>query len=123
MTEPQALVGSSPLNLPAVTVKGQVLTLRRSLLTAYVLDKHGVDGRKLPELLAQEGPGRITMFMEIFAAMVAHHFAPFGKPIPNADYWASQIEESQWPEILSAIHQALVKAAPAGTNSAQTLPA
>jgi hypothetical protein len=122
----QAMNSTPPIDYPVVVVGGIALQLKLSLLSQYVLDDLGVDGRKLPELMAREGAGIVVLMFKLFSALVAHHYVALKQPVPAPEFWASQIspeEPEKFREICKAVYEALAKARPAGTSTAQTLPA
>lgn len=91
-----------PLTHPTVTIGAQILTLKTSGLTGYLLDSWGVDTSNLVERM-QKPIGRTALLFQLFAALVAHNFMEVGKPIPTPEHWALKIPVEQQAEVFALV--------------------
>ena len=91
-----------PLTHPTVTIGAQILSLKTSGLTGYLLDSWGVDTSNLVAAM-QKPVGRTALAFQLFAALVAHNFMEVGKPIPLPEYWALKIPVEQQAEVFAAV--------------------
>lgn len=106
---------NTPLEDPTVTVTADILskatgiqaraprtlTLRWSTLFTYCADKWGVPLLTLLEELASKGPGKFSMTIDLFAAMVAHEFS--GGAIPKPEQWAAALSDEDVKGITEAV--------------------
>lgn len=105
-------------NWPKITVGSQMLIVRWTFYTQFLLSKRGVDVRKMPTLAKELDPGLVSVMVECFAAAVAQNYKDQQMPIPDADHWAMAIEEISgedpgvWKRVCSSIWEAINASVP-----------
>lgn len=121
----QNSAGSNPpIDYPTIFVDGVSYKLRLSLSASYLLELAKVDMAKLRESF-QAGDRNIELFLKLCAAMMGN-FDGKGRwrslaidPLALADL----VPMEEFPALTESVLQALLKAQPAGTTTAQTQPA
>ncbi len=104
----------SPLPFPRVTVAGQVLEVKLSLLAEFVLSGLGLDLANAVAVLRANDLRKYSMLLKLFTAMVAHNFAERGQEYPSPEAWALQIDKQedkagQLTAIYQAVYDVIVK--------------
>ncbi len=104
----------SPLIFPRVTVAGQPLEVKLSLLAEFVLSGLGLDLANAVSVLRANDLRKYAMLLKLFTAMVAHNFAERGQDYPSPEQWALQIDKQpdkaeQLTGIYNAVYAVIVK--------------
>ncbi len=104
----------SPLPFPRITVAGQSLEVKLSLLAEFVLSGLGLDLANAVAVLRANDLRKYSMLLKLFTAMVAHNFAERGQEYPSPEAWALQIDKqedkaAQLTAIYQAVYDVIVK--------------
>lgn len=94
-----------PLTHPTVTIGSQIYTLKATGLYSYLLDQWGVNMATLVEQINTPGPGRFSLIVKLFAALVAHTYVERGKPVLTPEQWALKLEADhvEFDEVIKAV--------------------
>lgn len=107
----------SPIQYPTATAGGEIVTIRISMISEYLLSMNGIS---LENLLPKGHPGRLVQRMQIFASTQAEYCAdPFKAPWAGA--WIKRIAREEWPAIDAALDEALKKASGESQESMQAV--
>jgi hypothetical protein len=107
-----------PIDYPRVTIGGEMVELRKSFYSSYMLSKAGMGPEQLAAFGSPGDPHQAYAIMEIFASLAAWQFRE-SKPL-TADQWAFRVGECADPigklaEVTRACFEALRKAPPVTT--------
>lgn len=123
---------AAPIVWPRVTIGKQTLEVKFSMLAEFILSQWGIDTNEIfgvlatlqpgkPAVVAEDGtvvepaqkakadPRFTSKIFELFAACVAHNYTQLSQQPPQAIYWASVIEEGQFPELARSVYEAMGK--------------
>lgn len=134
----------APIDWPKVNIGKQTLQVKWSILAEYLLSLWGIDTQELlrvvgsvklgtaavtdedgkivtPAVQATADPRFTAKIFEMFAACVGHNYLQLGQDAPTAMYWASNIEDGQFPDLVRALYSAMGKRRPAAAQKAPAL--
>ncbi len=113
------VVATPPVGYPTITINGETLEVRFSFLAEYALDQLGLSMQMVHQILRRTGPGKVGIFMKLFAACVVHNYVERGEVAPTPEQWALTVKTAaEFKAITDAVVAALVKAKP----PAETIP-
>lgn len=104
------------VEFPTITVGDRALTVRFSICTQVLLNRYGLDPRKLTEALAPNNPQATENMMIFFCCCVAENYIDTSNPdkcelvgYPSPAYWTMNIHPLQYDEIVRAVSDAAGK--------------
>jgi hypothetical protein len=97
------------IKYPVVSVGGVPYVVRFSMLAQYMLDSMGVDLRSINEVLRADKPGKVSLFMKLWAACVAHEFESKGAAVPSPEWWAARVTPDEWKAMCQGVVDSLTK--------------
>ncbi len=102
-----------PIVYPTVTIGGETLTVKFSLLAEFKLSQAGLQVREVLRALSPDStdPRKISFIFELFTACVAQNFVERGERPPTVDEWMLRFDRIEPdPEKLNAIMAEVGKA-------------
>lgn len=107
-----------PIDFPSVKIGNETLTLKMSILAAFLLDTWGIAPESVGPMLTNfTGPGRYSLMWKLFAAMVAHNYVDKNLPYPSPEQWLLKLKSADVQPIFTKIIDALGKAQPSDAPS------
>lgn len=104
------------VEFPTITVGDRALVVRFSIATQVLLNRYGLDPRKLTEALSPANPKATENMMIFFSCCVAENYIDTSNPdkcelagFPSPAYWTMNIHPLQYDEVVRVVGDAAGK--------------
>jgi len=133
-----AITAVEPVQYPKVSVGGKTLTVKFNFQAKYLISRWKLSLQEILTTIQRtfarleawrsakaaaekaeqpfdipapaDDPEFLSQVIDLFAACVAHNYTALQQEPPTPSYWAGEMQDSEWPAVLTALLEAMGKA-------------